>query len=59
MDIDKVVRHCFLEYGYGEGLYSVTKMEYSLLAQRTRCKYKMSPEEYLAGKGLNIKLEIL
>lgn len=22
-------------------------------------KYKMSPEEYLAGKGLNIKIEIL
>ena len=59
MDIDKVVRQCFLEYGYAEGVYSITKLEYSLLAEQTRNKYKMSPEEYLAGKGLNIKIEIL
>lgn len=59
MDIDKVVRQCFLEYGYAEGVYPITKLEYSLLAEQTRKKYKMSPEEYLAGKGLNIKIEIL
>ena len=59
MDIDKVVRQCFLEYGYAEGVFPFTKLEYSLLAEQTRKKYKMSPEEYLAGKGLNIKIEIL
>lgn len=59
MDIDKVVRQCFLEYGYAEGVYPITKLEYSLLAEQTRKKYKMSLEEYLAGKGLNIKIEIL
>lgn len=59
MDIDKVVRQCFLEYGYAEGVYPITGLEYSLLAEQTRNKYKMSPEEYLAGKGLNIKIEIL
>lgn len=59
MNIDKVVRQCFLEYGYAEGVYPITKLEYSLLAEQTRNKYKMSLEEYLAGKGLNIKIEIL
>ena len=59
MNIDKVVRQCFLQYGYAEGVFPVTKLEYSLLAERTRNKYKMSPEDYLAGKGLNIKIEIL
>lgn len=59
MDIDKVVRQCFLEYGYAEGVFPITKLEYSLLAEQTRSKYKMSPEEYLAEKGLNIKIDIL
>lgn len=59
MDIDKVVRQCFLQYGYAEGAFPITKLEYSLLAEQTRNKYKMSPEAYLAGKGLNIKIEIL
>ena len=59
MKIDKVVRQCFLQYGYSEGVFPITKLEYSLLAEQTRKEYKMSPEEYLVGKGLNIKLEIL
>ena len=59
MDIDKVVRQCFLQYGYAEGVFPITKLEYSLLTEQTRNKYKMSPEDYLAGKGLNIKIEIL
>lgn len=59
MDIDKVARQCLLQYGYAEGVFPVTKLEYSLLAEQTRKKYKMSPEDYLAGKGLNIKIEIL
>lgn len=59
MSIHRLLRQCFLEYGYAEGVYPITKLEYSLLAEQTRNKYKMSPEEYLAGKGLNIKIEIL
>lgn len=59
MGIDKVVRRCFLQYGYHEGVYPLTKLEYSLLAEQTRKEYKMSPEDYLAGKGLNITFEIL
>lgn len=59
MNIDKVVKECFLSYGYKDGTYPITKLEYSLLAEQTRNKYKMSPEDYLAGKGLNIKIEIL
>lgn len=48
-----------MQYGYAEGVFPITKLEYSLLAEQTRYKYKMSPEDYLAGKGLNIKIEIL
>ena len=59
MEIDKVVRQCFLQYGYAEGVFPITGLEYSLLAEQTRNKYKMSPEDYLTGKGLNIKIEIL
>ena len=59
MDINKVVRQCFVQYGYAEGVFPITKLEYSLLAEHTRKEYKMSPEDYLAGKGLNIKIEIL
>lgn len=59
MDIDRVVRQCFLEYGYSEGVFPLTKLEYSMLASRTRKSYDMSPEEYLAGKGMNIKFDIL
>ena len=59
MDINKVVRQCFLQYGYAQGYYPMTKLEYSMLAEKTRKEYKMSPGEYLAGKGLNIKIEIL
>lgn len=42
MNIDKVVRQCFLQYGYAEGVFPITKLEYSLLAEQTRNKYKMS-----------------
>ena len=59
MDINKVVRQCFLQYGYAEGVYPITKLEYSLLAEKTRKEYKMSPEEYLAGRGLDITFDIL
>lgn len=59
MDIDKVVKELFMKFGYADGIFPVTGLEYSLLAEQTRNKYKMSPEEYLAGKGLNIKIEIL
>ena len=59
MDTNKIVRECFLQYGYPEGACPMTKLEYSLLDEKTRKQYKMSPEDYLAGKGLNIKIEIL
>lgn len=59
MDINKVVRQCFLQYGYHEGVYPLTKLEYYMLSEQARKEYDMSPEEYLAGKGLNIKIEIL
>ena len=59
MNIDKVVRQCFLQYGYAEGVFPITKLEYSLLAEQTRKEYKMSPEEYLAGRGLDITFDIL
>ena len=59
MDINKVVRQCFLQYGYADGVFPITKLEYSLLAEQTRKEYKMSPEEYLAGKGLNITFDVL
>lgn len=59
IDINKIVRQCFLQYGYAEGVCPMTKLEYSLLAEKTRKQYKMSPEDYLAGKGLNIIFEIL
>lgn len=59
MKIDKVVRQCFLQYGYHEGVFPVTELEYYILAEQTRKQYKMSPEDYLAGTGLNIKIEIL
>ena len=59
MNINKVVRQLFLQYGYAEGVYPISKHDYALLAEKTRKEYKMSPEEYLAGKGLNIKIEIL
>ena len=59
MDINKVVRQCFLQYGYHEGVYPLTKLEYYTLSEQARKEYDMSPEEDLAGKGLNIKIEIL
>lgn len=59
MNINMVVRQLFLQYGYAEGVYPISKHDYALLAENTRKQYKMSPEDYLAGKGLNIKIEIL
>ena len=59
MDIRKLARMCLLEFGSSGGEFLLTKLEYSLLAEQTRKKYKMSPEEFLAGMGLNIKIEIL
>lgn len=59
MNINTVVRQLFLQYGYAEGVYPISNHDYALLAENTRKQYKMSPEDYLAGKGLNIKIEIL
>lgn len=57
-DFDRLMAH-FMEYGNHEGVLEATKLEYSLLAEKTRKEYNMSPEEYITGKGLNIKIEIL
>ena len=59
MDIRKVARMCLLEFGSSRGEFLLTELEYSLLAEQTRKKYKMSPEDYLAGRGLDITFEIL
>lgn len=59
MDIRDVSRACLSQYGCAPGVYPLTKMEYAMLSERTRIEYKMSPEDYLAGSGLNIKFEIL
>lgn len=59
MDIRKIARHCLLEFGTAKGEYPLTKLEYYVLSISTRKEYNMSPEEYLAGMGLNITFEIL
>lgn len=59
MDIRKFARMCLLEFGSSRGEFPLTELEYSLLAEQTRKEYKMSPEEYLAGRGLDITFEIL
>ena len=48
-----------MQFGYARGIHIVTSEEYRTLAEDTRIAYDMTPEEYLAGKGLNIKIEIL
>ena len=59
MDINKVVRQCFLQYGYHEGVYPLTKLEYYMLSEQARKEYEMSLEDYVTGKGLNITFEVL
>lgn len=59
MDIRKVARMCLLEFGSSGGVFPLTELEYYILAEQTRKKYKMSPEEYLAGRGLDITFDIL
>lgn len=59
MDINKVARMCLLEFGSSKGEFPLTKFEYYILAENTRKEYNMSPEEYLAGRGLDITFDIL
>jgi hypothetical protein len=59
MDIDKVLKECFLQNGYGEGVYPLTKLEYALLAESSRKRYNLSPIEVLEIWGLKTKIEIL
>ena len=59
MDINKVARLCLLEFGSAKGEFPLTKFEYYLLSESTRKEYNMSPEEYLAGRGLDITFDIL
>ena len=59
MSIDKVLRQCFLTFGYAKGVYSTTLEGYTVLSEETRLNYDMTPEEYLRHRGLNIEIIIL
>lgn len=59
MSIDKVLRQCFLTYGYAKGVYSTTEEGYAVLSEETRLNYDMTPEEYLRHRGLNIEFIVI
>lgn len=59
MDINKIARMCLLGFDSSSGEFPLTELEYYMLAEQTRKEYKMSPEEYLAGRGLDITFDIL
>lgn len=59
MTIDKVLRQCFLTYGYAKGFYSTTEDGYSVLMEETKMNYDMTPEQYLRYRGLNIEIIII
>lgn len=59
MSIDKVLRQCFLTYGYARGVYSTTDEGYAVLCEETRMNYDMTPEEYLRHRGLNIEIIVI
>lgn len=59
MSIDKVLRQCFLTYGYAKGVYSTTEEGYAVLSEETRLNYDMTPEEYLRYRGLNIEFIVI
>ena len=59
MSIDRVLRQCFLTYGYAKGFYNTTEEGYSVLLEETRMNFDMTPEEYLRHKGLNIEIIII
>lgn len=59
MSIDKVLRQCFLTYGYAKGVYSTTEEGYAVLSEETRMAFDMTPEEYLRHRGLNIEIIVI
>ena len=59
MDIRKIMRQCFLEYGYAKGILTLTQNEYNCLVEDTRIEWNMTPEEYLASRGLNIEIQVI
>lgn len=59
MDIRKVMRQCFLEYGYAKGFLTLTQNEYKCLVEDTMIAWDMTPEEYLASRGLNIEIQVI
>ena len=59
MDINKVLRQCFLQYGYAKGYFSITRDQYDVLVKDTRFKYDKTPEEYLSDWGLNIEITVI
>ena len=59
MSIHKVLRQCFLTYGYAKGVHTTTAEGYAVLAEETRLNYDMTPEEYLRHRGLNIEIIVI
>lgn len=59
MDIRKVMRQCFLQYGYAKGILTLTQNEYRSLTEDTKIAWDMTPEEYLSDWGLNIEIIII
>ena len=59
MDINKVLRQCFLQYGYAKGYFSITRGEYDILRKDTMVDHGKTPEEYLSDWGLNIEIIII
>ena len=59
MDIRKVMRQCFLQYGYAKGILTLTQNEYRSLVEDTKIAWDMTPEEYLASRGLNIEIQVI
>lgn len=59
MSIHRLLRQCFMQYGYAKGIVTITREEYRVLCEDARLVYDMTPEEYLSCKGLNIEIQVL
>ena len=59
MSIHRLLRQCFMQYGYAKGIVTLSQEEYKAIAEDARLAYDMTPEEYLSCKGLNIEIQVL
>ena len=59
MSIHRLLRQCFMQYGYARAIITITEEEYRAVAEDARLAYDMTPEEYLSCKGLNIEIQVL